>query len=193
MVVELRRGFKAEAERIALSVRSELNLTAIDRLDPLQLAEDLHIPVVTVNELSQHGASERSIARLLTSDAGFCAGTVCAGTRHLIVYNPQHAPGRRANSLAHELSHVILEHPARPALGEGGCRYWNGQLEAEADYMASTLLVPRAGLLAWLKQGGDPIDGPYHFGVSQALFQWRLNQTGVQRQLPARAHKLAPV
>jgi hypothetical protein len=183
MAAGLRRGFKAEAERISLAVRTELGLAAHDRLDCLNLAAHLGIPVVSLVELRRDGASSESIDRLLTSDAGFSALTVCAGTRRLIVYNPRHPPGRRANSLAHELSHIILENPPAPALGDGGCRRWDAQLEGEADWLAGALLVPREGALAWLRRGGNQQNGAQHFGVSRALFQWRVSQTGVARQL----------
>lgn len=143
MTDTLRHGFKAEAERIALATRAELGLSARDRLDALLLAEHLAIPVVSLRDLQAGGARAESVACLLSTDAGFSALTVCCGTRRLVVYNPAHPPGRRANSVAHELSHVILEHPPEPMIGLGGCRRWNVRMEAEADWLASTLLVPR--------------------------------------------------
>src|SRR5262245_31805436 len=130
----LQRGFKSEAERTALTVRRELGLGAIDRLDCFALADYFGIPVVSLAHLASDGAAADSISRMLTAGSALSALTVCAGTRRLIVYNPAHASGRRANSLAHELSHVILEHPPRPALGRGGCRLWDARHEAEADW-----------------------------------------------------------
>jgi hypothetical protein len=189
MATRLRRGFKAEAERISLSVRAELGLTVHDRLDCHDLATQMGVPVVSLPELRRYGARPESVAQLLASDAGFSALTVCAGTRRLIVHNPHHPPGRRANSLAHELSHIILEHPPVPPLGSGGCRRWDAQLEAEADWLAGALLVPRDGALAWLRRGRNIADGARHFGVSRALFQWRVRQTGVERQLASLARK----
>ncbi len=179
----LRYGFKTEAERIALSVRAELGLAPTDRLDSLALAAHLGIPVVSLKELLLDGAERANITRLLAVEARFSAATVCAGTRRLIIYNPAHPPGRQANSLCHELSHVVLEHPPSPALGVGGCRAWDATLEAEADWLAAVLLVPREGALAWIRRGGDELSGALHFGVSQALFRWRVNQTGVVKQL----------
>src|SRR5262249_30577595 len=141
--------------------------------------------VMPLQELWQHGAAGGSISRLMGRTSGFSALTICEGTRRLIVFNPRHPTTRRANSLAHELSHVLLEHPPAPALGEGGCRNWDRQLEDEADWQAATLLVPRDGAFAWLRTGGGVSDGADHFGVSVALFRWRVNQTGVVRQLTA--------
>lgn len=181
----MRYGFKTEAERTSSSIRPELGLKPVDWLDCLSLASYLGIPVVSLKELAEDGARAGSIARLLASDSGFSALTVCVGTRRIIVYNPSHPPGRRANSLAHELSHIILEHPSTPALNADRQRYWNKQFEDEADWQAGALLVPRDGALAWLKRGDGLDEGAIHFGVSPALFKWRVNQTGIPRQLAA--------
>jgi Zn-dependent peptidase ImmA (M78 family) len=183
VAVALRPGFKSDAERIAESVRADLGLGPLDRLDCLTLAAAWGIPVVPLDALREDGASEASISRLSSPDAGFSATTVVHGTRRLIVYNPQHAPGRRASSLAHELAHVLLEHEAAPAIGVGGCRRWDGGLEAEADWLGSALLVPRSSAYAWMSQSDDLDAGARAFGVSLDLFRWRVHHTGVIRQL----------
>lgn len=179
----LRRGFKTEAETLAQHVRAELGLGLLDKLDCTQLAEAWGIPIVTLGELRESGAQEASIQRLLNPAAGFSAATICVGHRRLIVYNPRHSKGRIANSLSHELSHHILEHEPAPAIGIGGCRHWNGTQEAEADWLAGTLLVPRGSALAWLRVNDDWDEGARNFGVSSELFAWRVNHTGVARQI----------
>jgi hypothetical protein len=183
VAVELRRGFKSDAERTAELVRGDLGLGLLDRLDCFALAEAWGIPVVSLGELREDGASEASIRRLLSPEAGFSATTIVVEPRRLIVYNPRQEPGRKANSLAHELAHVILEHDAAPAIGVGGCRHWDGRQEAEADWLGSALLVPRAGALAWMLENDDIEAGASNFGVSIALFRWRINHTGVVRQV----------
>jgi Zn-dependent peptidase ImmA (M78 family) len=183
MADKLRRGFKAEAERFALSLRTELGLQVTDLLDPHTLAAHLEVPVIPLTELRLNGASNQSVSHLMRRGSGFSALTVCEGTRRLIVYNPQHPSTRRANSVVHEVGHIVLEHPPAPALGNGGCRYWDAELEAEADWQAGALLVPRDGAFAWLRNGGTIADGAENFGVSRALFRWRVNHTGVALQL----------
>ena len=183
MVAELRRGFKADAERTAELVRADVGLEPLDRLDCFALAEAWGIPVVSLGELREDGAPEASIRRLMTPDAAFSAATIVVGPRRLIVYNPRHDSRRKASSLAHELAHVILEHDAAPAIGVGGCRYWDGEQEAEADWLGSTLLVPRSGALAWMVESDDIDAGASNFGVSVELFRWRINHTGVVREV----------
>ena len=183
MAEALRPGFKADAERLAESVRAELGLELSQPLNGLALAKHLGIEVITLRELRRYGARDESIRRLTSPDAGFSATTVCAGSRRLIVYNPREQPGRRANSLAHELAHVLLEHEPKPALGAGGCRHWSSREEAEADWLGAAMLVPREGALRWMESEGDLERGAEHFGVSIELFRWRVNHTGVARQL----------
>ena len=72
---------------------------------------------------------------------------------------------------AHEIAHVILEHPLSPALGVGGCRRWDPTLEDEADWQAGALLVPREAALRWIQSGRSLEDGAVHFGVSLPLFR----------------------
>jgi hypothetical protein len=183
VVDDFRRGFKADAERIAEVVRRDLGLGPLDRLDCFALADAWGIPVVSLGELREDGASETTIRRLMSPGAGFSATTIVVGPRRLIVYNPRHEPGRKASSLAHELAHLILEHEAAPAIGVGGCRHWDGRQEAEADWLGSALLVPRPGALAWMLESDDVDGGASNFGVSVELFRWRINHTGVLRQV----------
>src|SRR2546427_12999809 len=125
MAVNLRRGFKTEAERISIALRHELGLSPFDRLECPQLCRHLGVPILTLDELRDDGAGPNHIAILKAPGSGFSALTVGAGSKRLIVFNPRQPPGRRANSLAHEISHIILEHPFAPPLGIGGCRNWN--------------------------------------------------------------------
>lgn len=185
----LRRGFKAEAERRALRIRRQLGLSGRDRLDPQDLADHLGVYVIPLTDLTGDVKAAASIDRMLAPRAGFSAVTVCVGERRLIVYNPRHPDGRRANSLAHELSHIVMGHEPKPALGPWGCRDWDEVQEAEADWQAAALLVPREGAFWWMEPGRTIAAGAAHFGVSEALFRWRVNQTGVIRQLEARRRR----
>ncbi len=49
----MKRGFKSAAERIAKEMRDELDLTDDARLEPLELAECLAIPVFSLRQVSR--------------------------------------------------------------------------------------------------------------------------------------------
>ncbi|MEP6755963.1 MAG: ImmA/IrrE family metallo-endopeptidase [Chthonomonadales bacterium] len=183
MAIKFAHGFKARSERVACEVRAEHGLRNLDPIDCLAICESLLIPVVPIDNLVDFGAAESSIRCLLSQRSGFSAVTVCHGTAKVIAYNPSHPPGRQASSLAHELSHILLEHPVAPALGAGGCRNWDPRLEAEADWQAGALLVPREAALHWMQNDGCIDRGARRYGVSVAMFRWRVQQTGVAKQL----------
>lgn len=194
MTDALVRGFKSLAERLALEVRSELGLNAFDRLDPYALAEHLGIPVIALGDLAESGARKASLDHFLGSASDqLSALTICHGSRRLIVENPRHSFGRRSSSVAHELSHVLLEHEPGPALGDGGCRRWSQKDEDEADWLAGTLLVPRPAALRFARLSTPVAVAANNMGVSVALMEWRLNHTGaraqVQRERAARGRR----
>jgi hypothetical protein len=76
----------------------------------------------------------------------------------------------------------VLEHEPASAIGIGGRRHWNGIREAEADWLAGALLVPRASALAWLRCSDNYNAGARHFGFSLELFTWRAHM-GAARQI----------
>jgi Zn-dependent peptidase ImmA (M78 family) len=53
------------------------------------------------------------------------------------VENEGHADGRRANSVTHELSHVLLEHEPHAVTSHDGSRRWLPVMEDEADWLAA--------------------------------------------------------
>lgn len=180
----MRRGFKAEAERVAASVRSELGLGLRDRLDPMLLANHLSIPVVGVLELASKfpvGNFHRYFSAV--DPDSFSAITIFRGYHRLIVHNDAHHPNRQASNLAHELSHTLLEHEPAPLADPGGHRFWNAEVEEEATWLGAALLLPRDAAFAMVKTGLTTPDVAAHFGVSEDLCQWRIRQTGVLLQL----------
>ena len=122
----------------------------------------------------------------------FSAVTVFAGSERTIVHNDAHARTRQRSNLSHELSHGLLLHPATPALDNKGCRHWNQDIEDEASWLAGVLLVPEAATMAIASGSWTRSAAAEHFGVSQAMIQFRLNSTGaVKRTQRARARRAA--
>jgi hypothetical protein len=89
----LRRGFKTEAASTAGEVRAELGLGPLDRLDPLELADWLDIPVVPLSELADR---QGPIRHLLDGEPeAFSTVTVFRGVERTIVHNDAHTPDAR--------------------------------------------------------------------------------------------------
>jgi Zn-dependent peptidase ImmA (M78 family) len=121
-----------------------------------------------------------------TDPDSWSAVTLRQSSTNLIILNEVHSPGRQNNSLAHELSHLILKHdPAQLFVSADGMMmmaHYNPVHEAEADCLSSTLLVPRVALLYCLDEGFADKDLIKYFSVTSDLIRMRRNITGVDKQ-----------
>lgn len=172
--MKLRHGFKTEADKIAVELRSELELTADAPLCPWTLAHHLEIPVYTLAAAQKH--EPRAVSYLLSKGSKHFSAVTLFGGRHgqsrFICHNESHALPRQRSNLAHELAHAILLHP--PTL----IFECDPMTEEEAKWMGPTLLVTAA---AAKKIAIDAIDfstAAERYGVSVDLIRMRVNVTG---------------
>jgi len=68
-------------------------------------------------------------------------------------------------------------------MDSNGQRFWNAEVEQEANWLAAALLIPREAAVQMLKQDWTISDIAAHFGVSEALCRWRLQQSGANQQV----------
>ena len=176
----LRRGFKSEADQWARDFRNELGLRLDDPLSPWVLAEHLAIPLHRLRELRQQLPEE--VAFLTNSGAKeFSAATLFFETRRRIIHNDGHHPRRQASDIAHELAHAILGHPPTPPLSDDGCRNFDPELEAEANWLGPALLISREAALAIVQRGLSLEAAGEEYGVSKPVVRMRVNLTGAKR------------
>ncbi|HET7059711.1 MAG TPA: ImmA/IrrE family metallo-endopeptidase [Candidatus Saccharimonadales bacterium] len=178
------RGFKSYANKIALEVRDELNLSALQPLNPEELAYSLGIPIWTLSDFAEGAPEVRYL--LETETEVFSAVTVFAGSTRTIVHNDGHALVRQRSNIAHELAHALLLHPPTAALDDRGCRHWDEDVEDEASWLAGTLLVTEDAALAVARGQISKREARETLGVSDAMLRYRINMTGahlrVQRE-----------
>lgn len=181
----MRRGFKASSDRASADLRKELGLASSDRLDADQLAAHRGIHVVAFQDLTLDAQARHQLSKV--DPDSWSAFTLQEGSAYLVIVNPQHPPTRRQNDLMHEISHIELKHVAvNVTLSENGLLLlsdYSDEQEQEADWYAAALLVPRDPLFAMRHRGLSTGDIANHFGVSEALCEWRLRMTGVDVQL----------
>ncbi len=182
----LRRGFKTWCENAAASYRRDLALSRASPLDPLALARHLRIVVWAPEEIP--GIKNDVLFHLTVTDPdSWDAVTIQSNGITAIILNSAPDIGRRNNSLAHELSHIILEHePAHIFHTPDGhlmMNEYNAVHEEEANCLSSTLLLPREALLQAVRRGLSDSAMAQHFGVSPQLLKMRRNITGVDRQM----------
>lgn len=184
----LPHGFKANAERISVSYRKKLDLNVHDPLCGFELAKHLNIEVYRPAQIFPPDTNLEILLGVENDDNGWSALTMNTGKGNkIIIHNNLQAPVRQQSNLMHELSHVICEHK-RPNKYEDinlpfFMRDFDAQQEEEANYLGSTLQIPREALLWALKRGMTKEEIGDYFQASISMVTFRINSTGVMRQL----------
>ena len=189
----LDRGFKAWAERTAMSLRRDIGLDNLAPLDASKLAAYLEIELLTPHDLA--GLPPEVLHQLLTLDPwGWSAVTFELQGRTTVIYNPKKSPGRQASDIMHEVAHVILGHdPATVIFSHDGgmaMRTFNQKQEDEANCLAWAVLLPREALLAARKLRTAKAQIASAYGVTERLVDFRLQTTGVNAQLRRRTRPI---
>jgi hypothetical protein len=187
----MRRGFKSQAEKLALKHRAAAGLGPRDRLDPRSFLKRIGILVWGPADVPDIDLGH--LHQLTVVDPDSWSGvTIKVDEKTLIIVNSSHPVGRQANTLMHEWSHIELRHrPNRADRSDGGLLLLSDypkEFEEEADWLAGCMLLPRNGLLYHCGAGLDAQGVADHYGVSRQLATWRIGKTGVKRQLGARQY-----
>ena len=180
----MRRGFKAEAERLARQVRSETGLGLYKPLDIRALVQHVGAQLRTADELT----SLSKLEELETLQRGaFSACTFDLGARKVIVVSPLASEERQRSDASHEASHLLLNHSVKEIEQIGGLSFFtcDPDEEQEANWLAGCLLLPRDLLLRALKRGMDAEAIAEANQVSLQMASFRLRTTGVERQAAA--------
>lgn len=177
---------KAGLKRLALELRTEIDLGPHDPFDPYRLAALYGVDVIQLKDLD---CSPEALShfQVLRKDVFSGALVPLANGGSVIVENDAHPSERRRSTASHEMSHVALEHEFAVRLtDERGCRVGNPHQEDEAAELGGELLLPfeAAKRLAW--RGATDDEAAIRFGVSVEFARWRLNATGA-RLIAARA------
>lgn len=180
----LRRGFKAEAERLATRLRLELGLPPNARIDVDKLAQYLGVAVRSADELVPLSELER----LDELQPGcFSAATIHLSNGGVVtVTNPlNQSVARRDSDLAHELAHLLLKHEPSQVDRVGDLTFFDcdPEQEEEANWLAGCLLLPRPLLLAAARQGLTAEQIAEQNTVSVPMARFRLNASGVHFQV----------
>jgi Zn-dependent peptidase ImmA (M78 family) len=140
----VRRGFKAEAERLAERIRTQLGLHPHDRVEIRQLAKHLNVEVIPADRLVDRARLEE-LERI--QPGAFSAATFhLPEGRTIAVYNPcSREPGRTNSDIGHEIAHILLDHDVREIQQIAGHTFitCNPEQEEEATWLAGCLLLPR--------------------------------------------------
>jgi Zn-dependent peptidase ImmA (M78 family) len=179
----MRRGFKTEAKKFAIEVRAELGLDEFSPFDPYELAREYGIPVFKLSELGKDPDARCAAAHYTNGRlAKFSAALVPWGEGRFILENDAHSRKRRHNSISHEMSHLLREHPFQEVvLAVDGCRSFSKELEDEADCQAGELLIPHAAALRAAELDWSDDQVAEFYDVSVPLARMRMNLSGARK------------
>jgi len=184
----MRRGFKADSERMAATARADLGLSATDKLSPWEYANKLGVLVFEAADLELE--SEHADQLLVRDPDSWSGMTLLEDGEHVVVLNSSHSEARRASTLMHELAHIILEHiPAQVEVSPSGLvlvSEYSIDQEEEADWLGAALLLPEAALFKLRGRGISVETIAQQFGVSSQICNWRCRMTGVEKRLAFR-------
>lgn len=181
----LRRGFKAEAERLAKDIWSAMGLSPNDRMDAVKLAKhvgcmvrpaDALVDIAKLKELYQ-----------IQDDAFFACTFALPNNRYAIVFNPLMSVRRRNSDVAHEVAHIVLGHRLSRLERLGNVAFLSGdkQQEDEAAWLSGCLLLPRFVLVHDLRKRRKADGIAKNRMLSMDMVNYRVRVTGVARQLAA--------
>jgi hypothetical protein len=185
--IKFQYGFKKWADETSIKFRADLNIKAHEPLCAFKLSDFLKIPIFTpenFSNLEKHhldnllgkGKEHWSAVTIPVSELG-----------NIIIHNPTHSPLRQQSNIMHELAHVICGHKVSNEVIETGLigflRNHDIKQENEADWLGSSLQLPRQSLIWALKNNMTNDEISEYFNASIEMVKYRINITGVKKQI----------
>ncbi|WP_321480138.1 ImmA/IrrE family metallo-endopeptidase [uncultured Bacteroides sp.] len=176
----LKRGFKAQAERLAEKYRTELEIHACGSLCAFALAKHLSIPIYPATDFLE---SETHIDLLkgeneMPSEWSALTMPTAKGNR-IIIYNPYHSDARQQSDIMHEIAHIICKHKRSQLQYEFkipiGMHEFDEVQEEEAKCLGATLQLARPCLLWARKKHMTTDQVATHFNASSEMVKYRKN------------------
>jgi IrrE N-terminal-like domain len=182
----LERGFKTWCENVSLQLRTELGLPKTAPLQAEALAR--HLNVLLWKPIDIRGLSPQArLVLLRTERDSWSAVTVSFAGVDAVIYNSSHSKARQSSDIMHELSHILIGHePGKIFLSQNGqimLRTYDQTQEEEASCLANALLLPREVLLLIRRSRMSDNKACEVYGVSRELLKFRMNISGVNRQV----------
>lgn len=190
----MRRGFKAAADRHAADLRDAIGCTDNETIDLPRLARHLKVSVLAADKVL--GSLELLRALHKEQEGAFSAATFIMPERTVVIYNsldingrhitPVEAKfdGRTRSNVAHEFSHLVLGHEVREVQKIAGHTFFtcNAEQEAEANWLAGCMLLPRRLLLAAAYRGDTDDEIAIEHHVTKQMAAFRMNTSGAKMQ-----------
>ncbi len=177
-----KRGFKTDAEKIALTCRINLGLKDHDPMPSFLLAEYLKLPIIKPSEL---GLRPSCLNELVSGHGSSCWSAITIGrdAPELIIHNDSHSTSRTESNIMHELAHVLLKHEMSEIDTSLGIplRKYEGQQEIEAEWLGGCLQLPKTALMKYfIYQSFSEQAISEKFNASLSMVNYRIRVSGVK-------------
>jgi Zn-dependent peptidase ImmA (M78 family) len=165
-----------EMAKIAAEEREALGLGLMDPLDPYLLAEKWGIPVYPITALVDDECPEKTIEHFQTiSSKRWSAALIPVDRNRIIIENDSHQTVRRRSSVAHEMSHHLLEHVfPEGVLSSDHDKLYSKTVEKQALFMSGELLAPNAACKKLAFRGADNAAVAATFNISTQMAQMQM-------------------
>jgi hypothetical protein len=171
-----------DIELKAIAIKKAHGYGPYDLIDPRELAQRMGVALVPEAWLDRLDPDHRQVV-LVDHGSSWSAGSITVHERLHVLLNPTHSPERQSPTLAEELVHEALGHPASQLVVIGGTtiRTCQHDVESEAYEVATALLMPYRSTFNHLKEGGRMMDIPAAVPVSLACREYRTKRAGLWR------------
>jgi Zn-dependent peptidase ImmA (M78 family) len=162
--------------RIAAEERQALALGLMDPLDPYLLADKWGIPVYPITALVEDKCPDETIEHFrTTSSKRWSAALIPVGRSRIIIENDSHETVRRRSSVAHEMSHHLLEHVfPEGVLSSDHNDLYSKTLEKQALFLSGELLAPSTACKKLAFRAADNATVAAIFNISTQLAQMQM-------------------
>lgn len=176
-----RRGFKTDAERIAVKCRQEIGLKDFQPLSSFALAKHLNLQVITPTDIPN--LNSKYLDELLTGNGAnhWSAVTIGREKPTMIIYNSSHSPSRNESNIMHESAHVLLKHSMGEIDTSFGIplRKYDPVQEMEAEWLGGCLQLPKPALIKHYVYGSYSLKQIAElFTASFSMVRYRLGVSG---------------
>lgn len=185
--ITLRRGFKANADRLAKEYREKLNIHPCAPLCAFKLAEHLHIAIYKATDFLKSEEHVKIVSGANGEECEWSALTMVTevGNR-IIIHNHFHSEARQQSDIMHELAHIICEHKHSDPIYDIplpiGMRNYDPEQEEEAKCLGSTLQLAKPCLLWARNKNMSHQEIAIYFNASLQMVNYRMKITGIGKQ-----------
>lgn len=183
----LKRGFKAQAERLAVEYRGKLGLGPAEPLCAFKLAEYMGIEIFKATDFLKSDDEVTRLSGTGENDCGWSALTMkVASGNTIIIHNAFHTPARQQSNIMHELAHIICEHSLKGLTHNVplpiGMREYDKLQEEEAICLGATLQINKPALMWAMNKNMSDAQIATHFNASEQMVAYRKRLSGAEKQ-----------